>query len=77
MKEYDFLVIGSGIAGLSVALKAALHGRVAVVTKRKGEDSNTSWAQGGICCVSAPEDSFESHIADTLDAGAGLCDEEW
>lgn len=76
MKEYDFLVIGSGIAGLSFALKAARHGRVAVLTKRKGEDSNTSWAQGGICCVSAPEDSFGSHVADTLDAGAGLCDEE-
>ena len=76
MKQYDFLVIGSGIAGLSFALKAARHGSVAVLTKKKGEDSNTSWAQGGICCVSAPEDSFDSHVADTLDAGAGLCDEK-
>ena len=76
MREYDYLVIGSGIAGLSFALKAARHGSVAVLTKKRGEDSNTSWAQGGICCVSAPEDSFDSHVADTLDAGAGLCDEE-
>ncbi|MFT4546818.1 MAG: L-aspartate oxidase [Verrucomicrobiales bacterium] len=76
MRKYDYLVIGSGIAGLSFALKAARHGTVAVLTKQKGEDSNTSWAQGGICCVQAPEDSFDSHIADTLDAGAGLCDEE-
>jgi len=76
MKQYDFLVIGSGIAGLSFALKAARHGSVAILTKQKGEDSNTSWAQGGICCVQAPEDSFDSHVADTLDAGAGLCDED-
>src|SRR5436309_2715919 len=48
MKQYDFVVIGSGIAGLSFALKAAKHGSVAVVTKRKGADTNTAWAQGGI-----------------------------
>jgi L-aspartate oxidase len=75
MKEYDFVVIGSGIAGLSFALKAAKHGSVAVVTKRKGADSNTAWAQGGIACVTSDEDSFELHVRDTLDAGAGLCDE--
>jgi L-aspartate oxidase len=76
MKEYDFVVIGSGIAGLSFALKAACHGSVAVITKRKGEDSNTAWAQGGVACVTSDEDSFALHVRDTLDAGAGLCDEE-
>ena len=75
MKAYDFVVIGSGIAGLSFALKAAKHGTVAVITKRKGADSNTAWAQGGVACVSSEEDSFELHVRDTLEAGAGLCDE--
>src|SRR5213594_374412 len=75
MKEYDFVVIGSGIAGLSFALKAARHGSVAVITKRKGADTNTAWAQGGIACVTSDEDSFELHVRDTLEAGAGLCDE--
>ena len=75
MKEYDFVVIGSGIAGLSFALKAARHGSVAVITKRKGADSNTAWAQGGVACVTSDEDSFELHLRDTLEAGAGLCDE--
>ena len=75
MKEYDFVVIGSGIAGLSFALKAARHGSVAVITKRKGADTNTAWAQGGIACVTSDEDSFELHVHDTLEAGAGLCDE--
>jgi L-aspartate oxidase len=69
-------VVGSGIAGLSFALKAARHGSVAVITKRKGSDSNTAWAQGGIACVTSGEDSFELHVRDTLDAGAGLCDEQ-
>src|SRR2546423_6938155 len=76
MKQYDFVVIGSGIAGLSFALKATKHGSVAVVTKRKGADTNTAWAQGGVACVTSGEDSFELHVRDTLDAGAGLCDEE-
>src|SRR5881392_476755 len=75
MKEYDFVVIGSGIAGLSFALKAARHGSVAVITKRKGSDTNTAWAQGGIACVTSDEDSFELHVRDTLEAGAGLCDQ--
>src|SRR2546427_10878601 len=74
MKEYDFVVIGSGIAGLSFALKAARRGSVAVITKRKGADTNTAWAQGGIACVTSDEDSFELHVRDTLEAGAGLCD---
>ena len=75
MKEYDFVVIGSGIAGLSFALKVAKHGSVTVITKRKGADTNTAWAQGGIACVTSGEDSFELHVRDTLEAGAGLCDE--
>ncbi|HEY1771428.1 MAG TPA: L-aspartate oxidase [Chthoniobacterales bacterium] len=74
MREFDFVVIGSGIAGLTFALKAAQHGRVAIVTKRKGVDSNTAWAQGGVACVTSDEDSFALHIRDTLEAGAGLCD---
>jgi L-aspartate oxidase len=76
MKEYDFVVVGSGIAGLSFALKAAKHGSVAVVTKRRGSDTNTAWAQGGIACVTSDEDSFELHVRDTLEAGAGLCNED-
>jgi len=76
MKTYDFVVIGSGIAGLGFALKAAAHGSVAVVTKRNPDDSNTAWAQGGVACVMSGEDSFDLHIKDTLVAGAGLCDEE-
>ena len=77
----DFLVIGTGIAGLSFALRAAKHGTVSIITKGKPMDSNTAWAQGGIASV-LPEglceegDSVESHVADTLDAGAGLCDEQ-
>ena len=76
----DFLVVGAGIAGLSFALRAAKHGRVTVLTKGKAEESNTAWAQGGIASV-LPEgmcdagDTVEKHVADTLDAGAGLCDE--
>jgi len=70
------VVIGSGIAGLTFALKAAQHGSVAVVTKRKGQDTNTAWAQGGVACVTSDEDSFALHVRDTIDAGAGLCDEE-
>ena len=66
MKEYDFVVIGSGIAGLSFALKAAEQGSVAVITKRKGPDTNTAWAQGGIACVTSDEDSFELLVRDTL-----------
>src|SRR6266513_294136 len=75
MKHYDFVIIGSGIAGLTFALKAAKHGSVVVITKRKSADSNTAWAQGGIACVTSDEDSSELHVRDTLEAGAGLCDE--
>lgn len=76
MREFDFVVIGSGIAGLSFALRAAEKGSVALVTKRRLADSNTAWAQGGVACVVSEDDSFDLHIQDTLVAGAGLCNEE-
>jgi len=75
MPTYDYLVIGSGLAGLSFAHKAARHGRVAIVTKRTLSDSNTAMAQGGVAAVWADDDSVESHFDDTVDAGAGLCNE--
>ena len=71
----DFLVIGSGIAGLSFALDAASHGDVVLVTKRSRDESNTKYAQGGIAAVLGREDSFAAHIEDTIVAGAGLCHE--
>ncbi|MEG1621833.1 MAG: L-aspartate oxidase [Alistipes sp.] len=70
----DFLVIGSGAAGLSFALKAAAYGHVTVVTKGKMDECNTNYAQGGICSVTYAPDSFEKHIQDTLVCGAGKCD---
>lgn len=72
----DFLVLGSGIAGLSFAIKASQIGTVAVVTKTNLEESNTNYAQGGIAAVFDPLDSFEYHIQDTLICGAGLSDPE-
>ena len=69
----DFLVIGSGIAGLSFALKVAEHGKVNVISKVRPGESNTSYAQGGIAAVIDSNDSIEKHIQDTLVAGAGLC----
>ncbi|MBI5211106.1 MAG: L-aspartate oxidase [Elusimicrobia bacterium] len=73
--ECDFLVLGSGLAGLLSALKLAGLGRVVVATKKDAAESNTNHAQGGIAAVTSPTDSVESHAADTLAAGAGLCDE--
>ena len=73
---WDYLVIGSGIAGLTFALGVAEHGRVAVVTKDRSSESNSSYAQGGVATVWDPADSFEAHADDTIIAGAGLCHED-
>lgn len=72
MPSSDFLVIGSGIAGLSFALKAAEKGTVDLVTKRAGTDSNTNLAQGGVAAVMGPDDDVRSHVEDTIKAGCGL-----
>ena len=73
---HDVLIIGSGAAGLSLALRLEPHLRIAVVAKRELEETNTYYAQGGISAVLDEADSVASHVRDTLDAGAGLCDEE-
>jgi L-aspartate oxidase len=72
----DFLILGSGIAGLSLAIKASTLGRVAIVTKKEKSESNTNYAQGGIAAVTDKTDSFEEHISDTLICGAGLCNKD-
>ncbi len=74
-RQFDFLVIGSGIAGLHYALRVAEHGRVGIVTKKEAVESATNWAQGGIAAVTSQHDSVESHLADTLRVGRGLCKE--
>lgn len=74
--KVDFLVIGSGIAGLTYALKVAPYGKVIIATKRNAEESNTRFAQGGIAAVMSTPDSYIKHIQDTITAGAGLCDEK-
>lgn len=75
-KKVDFLVIGSGLAGLSFALKVAEHGKVCVISKTRMEETNTRYAQGGIAAVIDEPDTYEKHIEDTLIAGDGLCNEE-
>lgn len=76
VQQYDVLIIGSGLAGVSLALQLPPSTRIAILTKRKAEDGSSSWAQGGIAAVQADGDDFEQHIQDTLVAGAGLCDPE-
>jgi L-aspartate oxidase len=73
MREFDFLVLGGGIAGLTYALEVAKQGSVAVLFKKQRSQSSTAWAQGGIAAVTAADDNFDLHIEDTLTAGAGLC----
>lgn len=75
-KNFDFVIIGSGMAGLTFALKVAAFGSVAIITKKQSTESNTNYAQGGIAAVMAEDDSFELHVQDTLTAGAGLCKED-
>lgn len=74
--EADILIIGSGLAGLSAALKLADHYQILIVTKKEAMEANTRYAQGGIASVMSQSDNFESHIKDTLIAGDGLCNEE-
>lgn len=75
--SYDIVVVGSGIAGLSFAIKTANLGyKVAIVTKKKSSETNTNHAQGGVACVTSKLDDFESHVRDTLIAGDGLCHED-
>ncbi len=75
MQQFDVLIIGSGLAGLSLALRTAEHKKVCLVSKRTINDTASDWAQGGIAAVLNVNDSIEEHIQDTLIAGAGLCDE--
>lgn len=75
-KNFDFVVVGSGVAGLRYALEVSKHGSVAVITKAEPHESNTNYAQGGVSAVFCPTDSVESHMHDTIIAGAHLCDEE-
>ena len=75
-RTVDFLFIGSGLAGLSFALKVAPYGKVCVASKTMLDETNTRYAQGGIAAVINAGDSYEKHVNDTLIAGDGLCDEE-
>src|SRR5665647_3650842 len=72
--DFDVLIVGSGLAGLSAALHLAPTHRVAILTKRSMSDGSSGWAQGGIAAVMGEGDTFQSHVDDTLVAGAGLSD---
>src|SRR2546426_10526087 len=74
--SYDYIIVGSGIAGLYAALLAREHGSVLVLTKGSIDDCNTRWAQGGIAAPIGAGDSAETHLRDTIEAGAGLVNEE-
>lgn len=74
--RYDFIVVGTGLAGLYSAYQASKYGKVALITKTNLDNSNSYWAQGGIAAVVSESDSFEDHVKDTLSAGRGLCSEE-
>ena len=72
----DYLIVGSGIAGLSLALKLSEFGKVVIITKKQKAESNTNYAQGGVAAVMDKNDNFKLHIEDTLECGAGLCNPE-
>ena len=74
-RKFDFLVIGSGLAGISFAIKASRYGKVALISKPTLDETNTRYAQGGIAAVTYEPDNFEKHIEDTLIAGDGHCNE--
>ena len=76
MINFDVVIVGSGLAGLSTAIKLADHKTVAIISKRALDESSSQWAQGGIASSSTKFDSYDSHIQDTLNAGAGLCNEK-
>jgi L-aspartate oxidase len=73
-ETFDFLVIGSGLAGLTAALELCRHGSVLVASKVEASECNSFYAQGGIACVIDPDDSMASHVKDTLTTGNGLSD---
>lgn len=74
--DFDFLIVGSGIAGLMSAIHLGQYGKVGILTKKNQAESNTNYAQGGIACVVAENDSLQDHVNDTLIAGAGLCNHQ-
>ncbi len=76
VKQHDFLVIGSGIAGLTYALKVAQYGSVAIITKDHASEGCTRYAQGGVCAVLDKSDSVADHVRDTIVAGAYLNDQQ-
>ena len=76
MNQYDYIIVGSGIAGLYTALLAKGQGSVLIITKGSIDDCNTKYAQGGVAAAIGKNDTAELHFQDTIAAGDGLCDEE-